>query len=243
MPTTSDKHRGRIAKLMSDPRYWNDSHPEHPQVVADAQRAFKDAYPESSSDDQTSTGTVHVRAYTRTVDGKEIDVSAYDRTQLVAFHPPTLPERGQSPYLQDIAESQLHKDEKERLVTLLRSRGYTVETEVTLVGFNGVKARPDIIAMSPEGGLLAYEVKTSAYDLFSPGQWTIYPLLDQGEHVFSRSSKIRSFGFEPGQPLPAMCVYASLVSPGKLGRGFIPLSPDPRCRPPGYEGPVWSWER
>jgi hypothetical protein len=187
-------------------------------------------------------GTVHMRAYTRTVDGKEIDVSAYDRTQQVAFHPPTLPERGQPSYLQDIAEGRLHKEEKERLVTLLRSRKFTVETEVTLVGYNGVSARPDIIAMSPEGGLLAYEVKTTAYDLFSSNQWTIYPLLDQGGHVFSTSPKIRSFGFEPGQRLPAMCAFASLVGPGKLGRGFIPLSPNPSCRPPGYRGPVWSWE-
>ena len=241
MPTTSEKHRGRIAKLMSDPRYWNDAHPEHPQVVADAQRAFRNAYPESP-DEQTSSGTVHVQAYTRTVDGKEVAVSAYDRTQQVAFHPPTLPERGQSPYLQDIAEGRFHKEEKERLVNLLRSHGETVETEVTLVGINGVTSRVDVMSMTPEGRISAFEVKTTAYDIFSSNQWTIYPLLEEGGHVSSNSSKIRSFGLEPGQPLPPVCAYASLVGPGKLGRGFVPLSQDPNCRPLGYKGPIWSWE-
>ena len=228
MPTTSEKHRGRIAKLMSDPRYWNDAHPEHPQVVADAQRAFKDAYPESSSDDQTSTGTVHVRAYTRTVDGKEVDVSAYDRTQQVAFHPPGAPQSGRAALMQDIAEGPFHKGLKNYLAQKARERGDTVETEVDLTTLDGVSARIDILGKTKDGELYGFEVKTDAYDLFSLSQQKVYELLDIGNHVYSNSPRIRSFGFEPGQPLPPICPYGALVRSDSTVQ-WGPLTADPRC--------------
>lgn len=241
MQTISDTHKKRIAKLIGDSRYWNKSHPEHAQVFADAQRAFSDAYPESP-DGGTTTGTVHVRSYTRTQDGKEIDVSAYDRQQLIAFRPLGFPNESAPQYLQDVAEGLLHKREKARIVKTLRAYGNIVETEVTLVGLNGVPVRVDVMGKTPEGHLFAIEVKTTAYDLFSPNQWMIYPLLSQDRHVLSTSPKIRSFGFAPGQLLPEICLYGSLAGPDKLKRPIIPLTPDPACWPAGYKGPVWSWE-
>lgn len=243
MPTISEKQKERIAKLMSDPRYWDKAHPEHAQVFADAQRAFQAAYPEAEPDKQTTSGTVHVRAYTRTQDGKEIQVSEYDRTQQIAFHPPELPDRAAPNYLQDVAEGPMHKREKARIVDTLRAYGNTVETEVTLVGLNGVPARVDVMGKSPEGHLFAIEIKTSAYKSFSPHQWMVYPLLDQDWHVFSTSPKIRSFGFAPGQLLPGICLYGALAGPNKLKNPIFPLTADPACRPPNYRGPVWNWKR
>lgn len=228
MPTTSEKHRGRIAKLISDPRYWNDSHPEHPQVVADAQRAFRDAYPEPS-DGETTAGTVHVRAYTRNQDGKEIGVSAYDRQQQIAFHPSGAPQSSKPGLMQDIAEGPLHKQLKDYIVQKARGRGDTVETEVDLTTMDGTSARIDILGMTKEGQMYGFEVKTEAYDLFSPKQQKVYELLDIGNHVYSNSPRIRSFGFEPGQMLPPICPYGAL-SRGSDGFEWGPLTWDPKCR-------------
>lgn len=206
MPTTSEKHRGRIAKLMSDPRYWNNSHPEHPQVVADAQRAFRDAYPESSPDEQTSTGTVHVRAYTRTQDGKEIDVSAYNRSQQVAFHLPGSAQPSKSGIFQEIAEGQLHKEAKEYVARKARANGDIVETEIEVKSLRGVPTKLDFLGMRPDGHLYAIEFKTPGYTSFSLNQMLVFRYLDLGNHVYSVDPKISSFGFRPGQLLPPICV-------------------------------------
>jgi hypothetical protein len=229
MPTTSGRHRARIAKLMSDPRYWNKAHPEHPQVFADSQRAFRDAYPDHPPDGQTAPGTVHVRAYTRTQDGKDIDVSAYDRRQEIAFRPFRSEQPGKSEFLQDIAEGPLHKWLKEEVARRARANGDIVETEVAIVSIDGVPVRLDLLGMKPNGQLYAIEVKTFSYHLFSDNQQKVYPLLDIGGHVFSRSPKIRSFGFEPGQLLPPICLYGLLAAPdGTYATG--PLSLSPNCQ-------------
>jgi hypothetical protein len=233
MATTSKKHRARIAKLLSDPRYWNKSHPEHSQIFADSQRAFRDAYPEPSQDGQTEPGTVHVRAYTRTRDGKEIEVSAYDRRQDIAFHTFGLERRRLPEYLQDIAEGPIHRREKADIVQHLRAHGDIVETEIGLMSIDGVPTRVDILGKSPEGFLYVIEIKTPAYDKFSLAQQFVFPLLELGKHAFSTSPRIRLFGFEPGELLPPICVHGVYKAPGRK-RAVIPLSDDPQCQPNSY---------
>jgi hypothetical protein len=239
MATTREGQLAKIARLMKDPRYWNKKHPENPEAFKNVQRAFEDAYPEPAPESDTTEGNVHVRAYTRMVDGKEVQVSAYDRTQQIAFHPFPLPKNAPD-YLQEIAEGRLHRQRKEDIVRLLRAHGDRVETEVTLVGANGVVTRVDILGRSPEGFLYAIEVKTTAYDLFSPNQLAVYPLMHLGNHVLSVSPRIRTLGFAPLQPLPPMCVYGHLASPGKLVRRTILLSPDPSCVRPSYQEREWK---
>jgi hypothetical protein len=65
---TPDDLRNRIA----DPRYRNTWHPDHAAFHAETTRLFQERYAE--------TGTVHVRAYTRVVDGKPVQVAAHERT-------------------------------------------------------------------------------------------------------------------------------------------------------------------
>lgn len=228
MPTTSERNRERIATLMSDPRYWNKAHPEHSRVFAESQRAFRDAYPEPPQEGHTAPGTVHVRAYTRTQDGKEIDVSAYDRRQEIALHVPKMEGLSIPQYLQDIAEGPIHKGMKEDIVRRMRANGDIAETEVTIVSINGVPSVIDILGMRSNGWFYGIDVKTYAYKNLGPNQLIVYPLMDVGGHVFSTSPKIRSFGFEPGQPLPPICVYVVLAK-DREHFFYGPLSTNPNC--------------
>ena len=152
MPSLSDKDRTRIAKLTGDPRYWNKSHPEHAQVFADAQKAFNDAYPDALADNQASSGTVHVRAYTRMQDGKEVEVSAYDRRQEVAFHPPAL-QKFPSPNTADEISSSPEHDYVQALTMLgLAKAGARVAANVRVRKVSdGLLSVPDIIAVWPDG--------------------------------------------------------------------------------------------
>lgn len=228
MPMTSG-NLARIAKLMSDPRYWNKAHPEHLRVLAESQRAFRDAYPESPPDGQTAPGSVHVRAYTRTQDGKEVDVSAYDRRQDIAFNPLGVGVPGKPEFLQDIAEGPLHKWVKEEAARRARANGDIVETEVMIVSIDGVPAILDFLAKRPNGKFYGIEVKTLSYKSFGFNQLRVYPLLGIGNHVFSTSPRIRSFGFEPGQLLPPICLYGVMVARDG-GLAFGPLSQNPNCQ-------------
>lgn len=234
MSTTSEiseKRRARIVKLLSDPRYWDKSHPENAKVFAEAQQAFRDAYPEATGDDQTRPATVHVRAYTRVQDGKEIDVSAYDRTQEVALHVPNV-EGGDRPgYLR--VEGPIHKQEKADIVRILRAHGDIVVTEIPLTTLTGVTTIVDVFSMSPERFLNVIEVKTPGHPYLSANQRMVYPFLDLGNHVFSTDARIRLFGFEPGQLLPPICVHKVFKRAGQP-RQMYPLSAAPECQPPSH---------
>jgi len=232
MARPTEELLARIQNLVSDPRYLNKKHPQHLHLFAEATRAFEDAYPEPAPESDTTEGNVHVRAYTRIVDGKEVQVSAYDRTQQIAFHPPSLGGPRVPEYVQEIAEGLLHKRAKAEIVEKLRAHGDIVETEVELVSINGVPVRVDILGKSPEGNMYVIEVKTTAYDLFGPNQLIVYPMLHLGNHVFSTSPKIRKFGYAPFQILPPMCLYGKLAGSPKLKfRKPVVLSPDPGCFP------------
>jgi hypothetical protein len=236
MPTTSEnseRRRARITKLMSDPRYWDETHPEHAKVFAESQQAFREAYPEVAGDDRTRPTTVHVRAYTRVQDGKEIEVSAYDRTQEIALHVPNVEGLGIPDYLRDIAEGPIHKREKADIVQLLRAHGDVVETEIPLTTITGMTIIVDVFTMSPERFLNVIEVKTPGHPNLSPNQLMVYPFLDLGNHVFSTDSRIRLFGFEPGQLLPPICAHKVFKRPGQP-RQVYPLSAAPECQPPSH---------
>lgn len=236
MPTTSEiseRRRTRIAKLMNDPRYWDKSHPENAKVFAEAQQAFRDAYPEATGDGQTRPATIHVRAYTRVQDGKEIDVSAYDRTQEIALHVPNVEGLGIPDYLRDIAEGPIHRRTKAEIVKAARAHGDIVETEIAFKSINGVTIRVDILGMTSSGFLYVIEIKTPGYAKFGPRQLLVYPLLDLGKHVYSTSPRIRSFGFEPGQLLPSICAYGVYKAPGQ-SRVPFPISISPGCAPSLY---------
>jgi hypothetical protein len=227
METISSIHKRRIAQLIRDPRYWNSSHPEHAQVLADTQQAFNDAYPSSAPDEKTSSGTVHVRAYTRTVDGKEVEVSAYDRTQQVAFKLPAALQSA-SKLFTNIAESDLHKNAKEYAARKARENGDVVETEIEVKSLRGVPTTLDFLGRRPDGHFYAIEFKTPGYNSFSMNQMLVFRYLDLGYHVNSYDPKILSFGFKPGQLLPPMCIYGVFLN----GNGSIDhvenlgLSPD-----------------
>jgi hypothetical protein len=233
MATTSEiseRRRARIVKLISDPRYWDKTHPENAKVFAEAQQAFRDAYPEPTGDGQTRPATIHVRAYTRVQDGKEIDVSAYDRTQEIALHIPKVDRVGIPDYLQDIAEGPIHRRTKAEIVKAARAHGDIVETEIRLVSIHAVPTRVDVLGMTPSGFLYIIEIKTPGYPKFGPNQLMVYPLLEIGKHVYSTSPRIRSFGFEPGQLLPAICAYGAYKAPGQRMVPF-PISISPGCQP------------
>lgn len=76
-----------LPQMMRDPRYWNPRHPENQAWVTQVTDGFRAHYPSEmtydatgrQTDDVGHSGTVHVDAYVRTVDGKEVQVSEHER--------------------------------------------------------------------------------------------------------------------------------------------------------------------
>lgn len=209
MPTISPFHRQRIQKAMSDPRYWDKHHPEHALVLSDARRAFEDAYREATP--ETEPETIHVRAYTRTQDGKEIEVSAYDRTQQIALRVP-LPEAGRNDLIEEISNNKFHDKWVQILATEARSKGARTETDVRIKTlFGQVEAIADLVIVWPDGSREMYEVKTGRDPRFTLNQTAVYPLIEEGYMVYSNDPKMERLGFRRGEPLPAFCVFTTYV--------------------------------
>lgn len=211
MPNISPFHRERIHKAMSDPRYWNKRHPEHAQALANARRAFEEAYREPPPAPDTSPETVHVRSYVRTRDGREIEVSAYDRTQQIALRVP-LTETGRNDLVEEISNNKFHDKWVEILANEARSKGARVETDVRIKTLLGkVEAIADLVIVWPDGSREMYEVKTGRDPRFTLNQTAVYPLIEEGYMVYSNDPKMERLGFRRGEPLPAFCVFTTYV--------------------------------
>jgi hypothetical protein len=112
----------------------------------------------------------------------------------------------------DLFDDLGHEARKRAMVGWLRLNGYTVETEVRLwVG--GVVARADIMYMAPEsfscgcqdagfGRFGVIDIKTPKYLDWSTNQEYVYNGFNNGR-AWSDASRIATFGFTPGQLLPA----------------------------------------
>lgn len=211
MPNITPFHRQRIQKAMNDPRYWNKRDPEHAQAFANAQRAFEDAYREPEPETDTSPETVHVRSYTRMQDGKEVEVSAYDRTQQIAFRVP-LPEPQRNELIQEISNNKFHDKWVQILADEARSKGARVATDVRIKTlFGEVESIADLVIVWPDGTREMYEVKTGRDPRFTLNQIAVYPLIEQGYMVYSNDPKIEQLGFRRGEPLPEFCVFTTYV--------------------------------
>jgi hypothetical protein len=224
MPNIPPVHRQKIQKAMSDPRYWNKKHPEHEEAFANAQRAFEDAYQESPPEAETSPDTVHVRAYTRVQDGKEIEVSAYDRIQQVALRGPTTLEAPSREDIIDVSNNRFH----DRWVRILgkeaRSKGARIETDVRIKTILGdVLAIADLVVIWPDGTREMYEVKTGKNPKFTLHQIAVYPLVEEGGLVYSDDPKIERLGFKRGEALPSFCVFSTYVKNRLTGPVFNSL--------------------
>jgi RHS repeat-associated protein len=100
-----------------------------------------------------------------------------------------------------------HDQVVKALADYLRGGGLKVETEVSLEMADGsIGARIDILAQAGVE-LFGVEVKTGENPSFTPQQLVVYPHLMMGESVISTSPEITTFGFQPGQLLPATPVY------------------------------------
>ena len=228
MPSLLQSQRTKIEKLMSDPRYWDAHHPEHAQAFAGVQRAFQDAYPEEPSND-TTTGTVHVRAYTRRQDGQVVEVSEYDRTQKIALRG-LPPEKHRDEAIGDVSNNPFHDSIVDDLVGGFKEGGSTVEKDIRFTSRTGEwSAEPDLFIRGPDGNLLAIEVKTGGRPKLNLRQRVIYKMLGDGFQVYTRDPRIERFGFRTGAIMPPMCVYSLYArGPGEF-YGIAVLSGGPHC--------------
>jgi hypothetical protein len=224
----------RIQKLVSDPRYLNKKHPQHPQVFAEATRAFENAYPEPAPESDTTEGNVHVRAYTRVVDGKEVQVSAYDRTQQIALRGLPLPNTGRREGVEDVKSSNpFHDKTQYELAANLRSQGYRVETDVRVKIIGDGYFQPDLVVIAPDGRRFMIDVKTGAYPEYTDQQeWGYYLAQYEPYKLESADPKLETLGFKQGLALPGFCISVAyrindftpgiLVSPDVCLEGLKP---------------------
>lgn len=115
----------------------------------------------------------------------------------------------QNSLLTDIAyQGGYHDEVVAQLADIIRKRGGTAETSVSLTSIDGTTtAVADILVQDPSNkNLYIIEVKTGADPKFTSSQSLLYPLAGIGGHVYSNSPRITSFGFERGQLLPPMTV-------------------------------------
>lgn len=213
MATTSERDLARIAKVLSDPRYWNKAHPEHPRVFADSQRLFRDAYPEPPQGSHAALGTVHVRTYKRTQDGKQVDVSAYDRVQKIGFRLPLSPELFGSAAIEDISNNVLHDWVQAAAIATVRDYGGLAEGDVRVIARKTkLESIPDVIAVLRNGRILVIEVKTGLEPKWTENQPSVYSLMREGYEVFSNDPKIEKLGFRKGEFLPPCELYVAYLS-------------------------------
>jgi hypothetical protein len=219
---------------MKDPRYWNKKHPENPEAFKNVQRAFEDAYPESAPESDTTEGTVHVRAYTRVVDGKEVEVSAYDRTQQIALRGLPLPNTGRRGDVEDVKSSNAFHDKTQyELAAILRSQGYRVETDVWVKIIDDGYFQPDLVVIAQDGRRFMIDVKTGEYPEYTEQQERGYYEAQYGHYTLeSADPKLEALGFKQGLALPGFCISVAyrineftpgiLVSPDVCLEGLRP---------------------
>ena len=99
-----------------------------------------------------------------------------------------------------------HDIVKNTLVDLFKKSGVLVEAEVTLVSVKSkTKARADLIVLDPVTGMLTFiDVKTGIRPRYTPNQKYIYGLALLGNHLYSPSKKIQTFGYKRHEVLPKM---------------------------------------
>lgn len=213
MPTLSSGDRAHLNRLVSDPRYWNTKHPEHDQVFVAVQNAFKEAYPDSDPENETTMGSVHVRAYTREQDGKSIAVSEYDRTQKIAFHSTFRLGGNRRSEIEDVSSNPFHDLIQRKVARSFRQLGAKVEEDVRVtIAATGMEGIPDVVAVFPNGERLVVEVKTGLRPRFTSNQPAVYSAMELGGEIYSNDQKIERLGFKKGELLPRFCVYTLYVS-------------------------------
>jgi hypothetical protein len=143
----------------------------------------------------------------------------------------TTPKATDSKLWDDALDVVGHEARKWLVVASLRLRGYTVETEVRLWD-RGVLARADIMYQAPDGsdpcacgkwGII--DIKTAQQPDLSDNQQIVYRGFNVGS-AFSDAKRITSFGYEPGQLLPAGNVW--IMGPGKNLQRWPPFSFPPQ---------------
>jgi hypothetical protein len=100
-----------------------------------------------------------------------------------------------------------HDEVVAKSARILRSLGCRVVTEIPIVTLDGVVTRADILMVTPAGQWNLIEVKTGVGPKYEDTQRLVYPMAMIGYHVFTTDPRIVQFGFEPGDPLPAMNFY------------------------------------
>jgi len=109
----------------------------------------------------------------------------------------------------------------------LRAVGSQVETSLPLTSIGGQYTIRADIASQPKGSsMYILEVKTGKDPTFTDNQRIVYPLLMIGDHVYSDSPKIATFGFAPGALLPPTSVYVLYTAGPGTPRFIIPLLPE-----------------
>jgi len=140
---------------------------------------------------------------------------------------PLLPSEGGDADLLDVGlNSAFHDEIRDALADHLRLDGLIVETEVTLLlDGTDMVARTDILAMKPgdPSTLSIVEVKTGLSCRLSDGQSWVYPAFVHGGIVSGVDSKIASFGFTPGAPLPPASATIWYEASPSSGRILIPV--------------------
>jgi hypothetical protein len=212
MATIREGLLAKAARLVRDPRYLNKKHPDHPQIFAEATRAFQEAYPEPAPENDTTEGNVHVRAYTRIVDGKEVQVSAYDRTQQIAMRGVPLPNMGRRDGVEDVSSNPFHDYVQTMTALKLMEHGYKVVLDLPMTSFvDGLEGVPDLVVMTPEGKLLFIEVKTGD-SKWTENQPEIYKRAQQTYQLYSNDPRIAQLGFKAGEALPAAHVVVAYLA-------------------------------
>jgi RHS repeat-associated protein len=111
----------------------------------------------------------------------------------------------------------------------MHEQGIPVESEVPLTSADGLTtAIADLIAgnaPSPSG-MVVIEVKTGMDPTFTENQSTVYALAMVGYHVYTLDPRIATFGYVPGQLLPAMDVVAAYKQGPKTPMQYRDVNPE-----------------
>lgn len=147
-----------------------------------------------------------------------------------------------SPSPIDVAyQGKRHDELVEEFANDLRNGGVAAETNLPITMIGGVAtAYADIMfRRSDTGALCNIEVKTGKDPTFTPSQMVVYPIAAIGNHAYSNSPRIATFGFSPGQLLPPIQVYVMWEhEDGRLDEFPLPPMFEKRATwfPENYDG-------
>lgn len=130
------------------------------------------------------------------------------------------PAAGGGPQIQLVADnSGFHNLVRDKLLADLNAAGNVCFAEFNL-DFNGVDVYLDILCRDRFGVLTGVEVKTGDTD-YTDNQKIVYPHVIEGAGVISNDRRITSFGFQPGEILPAFDIELAYASgPGSELRAY-----------------------